>query len=183
MSKITFRHRAKDLKSQIEPPLKIRPIVSRLCSLEMNSGIDVKPINWNKEKGIQIKRYDYIKTSTTKKLTIEYEDFETKLSNLTALVVNKEREAEKEGLTINSQWLKAVLDEFNGKTPKAVAIGKSNHMRGFFIGISSVISLETLITTAEMSKRKTKENQLKQKKNEMKKNVLDKLNIKPKGAH
>jgi integrase len=129
MSKITFRHRAKDLKSQTETPLKIRLIVSRQCSLEMNSGLNVKPINWNKEKGIQIKRYDYIKTSTTKKLTIEYEDFETKLSNLTALVVNKEREAEKEGLTINSQWLKAVLDEFNGKTPKAVAIeGLSNYL-------------------------------------------------------
>jgi hypothetical protein len=56
MSKITFRHRAKDLKSQTETPLKIRLVVSRDCSLEMNSGLFVKPIDWNKTKGIPIKR-------------------------------------------------------------------------------------------------------------------------------
>jgi hypothetical protein len=108
MSKITFRHRAKDLKSQTETPLKIRLIVSRQCSLEMNSGLFIKPIDWNKEKDIPIKR-----------ATKEYVELDSKLSNLISFVKNKEKEAENKETIIDSKWLKAILDEFNGKTPKA----------------------------------------------------------------
>lgn len=129
MSTITFRHRAKDLKSQTETTLKIRLVVSRECSLEMNSGILVKPIDWNKEKGEPIKRYNTIAGNLTKKTTEDYDELVTKLSNLSAFVRNKEKEAEIEGLTINSQWLKATLDEFNGKTPKIDKItGLSNYL-------------------------------------------------------
>ncbi len=119
MSKITFRHRAKDLKSQTETPLKIRLVISRDCSLEMNSGLFVKPIDWNKEKGIPIKR-----------VSKDYMELDKKLSNLSAFVKNKIGEAEKEELTINNQWLKIILDDFNGKTPK---IDKSLGLSNFII--------------------------------------------------
>ena len=130
MSKITFRHRAKDLKSQTKTPLKIRLIVSRLCSLEMNSGLFVKPNDWDKEEDKPIKRYDLIQDKATKKTTKDYDELVTKLSNLTTFVRNKEKEAEIEGLTINSQWLKTTLDEFNGKTPK---IDKSTGLSNFLV--------------------------------------------------
>jgi integrase len=118
MSKITFRHRAKDLKSHIETPLKIRLIVSRQCSLEMNSGLFIKPIDWNKEKDIPIKR-----------ATKEYVELDSKLSNLISFVKNKEKEAEIKDTIINSKWFKEILDEFNGKTPKAVdKEGLSNYL-------------------------------------------------------
>lgn len=129
MSKITFRHRAKDLKSQTKTPLKIRLVLSRECSLERNSGILVKPIDWNKEKVEPIKRYNTIAGNLTKKTTEDYDELVTKLSNLSTFVRNKESEAEREGLNINSQWLKTILEEFNGKTPKQDKItGLSNYL-------------------------------------------------------
>lgn len=119
MCKITFRHRSKDLKSQIETPLKIRLIISRQCSLEMNSGLFIKPIDWNKEKDIPIKRASQ-----------EYIDLDKKMSNLITFLKNNVGEAEKDEFTINSQWLKATLDEFNGITPK---IDKSSGLSNYLL--------------------------------------------------
>lgn len=108
MSKITFRHRAKDLKSQTETPLKIRLVVSRDCSLEMNSGLFVKPIDWNKTKGIPIKRN-----------TKEFIDLDKGITNLTAYIKNSVDEALKSNELINTYWLKSKVEEFNGIKPKA----------------------------------------------------------------
>lgn len=149
MSTITFRHRAKDLKSQKKTPLKIRLVVSRLCSLEMNTGIDVKPVDWSKEKGEPIKRYNTIAGNLTKKTTEDYDELVTKLSNLSTFVRNKEKEAEIEGLTINSQWLKTILDEFNGKTPK---IDKSTGLSNFLI--DHIKKYIELAPTKKVKKRK-----------------------------
>jgi integrase len=149
MSKITFRHRAKDLKSQTKTPLKIRLIVSRLCSLEMNSGLYVKPFDWNKKEGEPIKRYNTIGGNLTKKTTDDYNELVSSLSNLETFILNKEKEAEIEGLTINSQWLKATLDEFNGKTTK---IDKSTGLSNLLID-----QIKKYIELAPTKKVKNKE--------------------------
>lgn len=118
MSKITFRHRAKDLKSQTETPIKIRLIISRECSLETNSGLFVKPINWNKAKGIPIKRE-----------TEDYYELNKALKKLDAYILEQLSLAQKTGEIINIKWLKATLDEFNGKTPKVDKnTGVSNYL-------------------------------------------------------
>ncbi len=107
MSKITFRHRSIDLKSQKETPIKIRLVISRNCSLEMNSGLFVKPIDWNKEKGIPIKRN-----------TKEYLELDKKLIDLVSFIKNKELDAEKTNEIINFEWLRNHIEIFNGKIPK-----------------------------------------------------------------
>lgn len=106
MSKITFRHRANDLKSQKETPLKIRLVVSRECSLEMNSGLFVKPVDWNKPKGTPIKR-----------ITKECVKLDKDLLNLESHITNSLDEATKSNEIIDIQWLRTKVNEFHGITP------------------------------------------------------------------
>ncbi len=125
MSKITFRHRAKDLKSQTKTPIKIRLVISRNCSLEMNSGLFVKPVDWNKDKGIPIKR-----------VSKDYEDLNKALKKLESDVLEHLSLAQKANEIININWLKSKLDEFNGLTPKtkknsAVSSFLTDHIKKF----------------------------------------------------
>ncbi len=107
MSKITFRHRAKDLKSQTKTPLKIRLVVGRNCSLEMKSGKFVSPIDWNKERGVPIDR-------KTKECT----EFKNKINALRSYIETKLEASEKANEIINLEWLAKHVDIFNGKIPK-----------------------------------------------------------------
>lgn len=125
MSKITFRHRAIDLKSQTETSLKIRLVVSRECSLEMNSGLHVKPIDWNKPKGTPIKRS-----------TKEYVKLDKDLTNLESHIKNSLDEAKKSNEIIDIQWLRTKVNEFHGITPKldsssGLSIYLSDHIKKY----------------------------------------------------
>jgi hypothetical protein len=46
----------------------------------MNTGIEIKPIDWNKEKGELIKRYTVIQGKKTNIFTEKYKELDKKLS-------------------------------------------------------------------------------------------------------
>lgn len=107
MTKITFRHRAKDENSEKIIGIKLRLIVSRENILEVDSGYTVKPKDWNKTTGFP-KR-----TNTTENKVLE-----NKLKTLETLVINDLLKEINLNEKINKAWLQSKVNKYVGKPSK-----------------------------------------------------------------
>lgn len=105
MSKITFRHRAKDENSEKIIGIKIRLIISRENILEVDSGYTVKPKDWNKTTGFP-KR-----TNTTENKVLE-----NKLKILETQVLDDLFKEINITEKIDKAWLQSKVDKHWGKT-------------------------------------------------------------------
>lgn len=117
MCKITFRHRAKNQKSEKKIGIKLRLIVSREQILEAETDRKVEPINWNKLKGFPKEN-----SKENKDLLLKLKDLENYVAK--ALSVELEN-----GNEVDKQWLQSKIDKFNGKSPKIdKSTGLSNYL-------------------------------------------------------